>query len=40
MQIISFISILEETKKTIKDFGEQLKIQLNSNLTQYGKLVI
>ena len=40
VEIISVISFIEETMKTLKGFGEQLKIQLNSNLTQYGKLLI
>ena len=33
MEIISYI---EQTMKTLKNFGEQLKIQLDTNLIQYG----
>ena len=31
---VEIINVIEETMKTLKDFGEQLKILLNSNLTQ------
>ena len=34
VEIISVISFIEKTMKTLKGFGEQLKIQLNSNLIQ------
>ena len=30
---VEIINFIEETMKTLKDFGEQLKILLNSNLT-------
>ena len=33
VEIISVISYIEETMKTLKDFGEQLRIQLNTNPT-------
>ena len=33
VEIVSVISLIEETVKTLKDFAEQLKIQLDSNLT-------
>ena len=28
------VSFIEQTMKTLKNFGEQLKIQLDTNLTQ------
>ena len=34
VEIISVISFMEETIETLKGFGEQLKIQLHSNLFQ------
>ena len=34
VEIISVASFIEETMKTLKGFAEQLKVQLNSNLTQ------
>ena len=40
VEIISVINFTEETMKTLKYFGKQLKIRLDSNLTQYEKLLI
>ena len=34
VEIISVISFIEQTMQTLKSFGEQLKIQLDTNLTQ------
>ena len=34
VKIISVISFIEETMKTLNRFGEQLKIRLDSNLIQ------
>ena len=34
MEIINMISYIEQTTKTLKNFGEQLKIQLDTNLIQ------
>ena len=34
VEIISVISFIEETMKTLKGFGEQLKIQVDFSLTQ------
>ena len=34
MEIINMISYIEQTMKTLKNFGEQLKIQLDTNLIQ------
>ena len=34
MEIINTISYIEQTIKTLKNFGEQLKIQLDTNLIQ------
>ena len=36
IEIISMISNIEQTMKTLKNFGEQLKIQLDTNLIQWG----
>ena len=33
LEIISFISFIEQTMQTLKNFGEQLKIQLDTNLS-------
>ena len=32
MEIINMKSYIEQTMKTLKNFGEQLKIQLDTNL--------
>ena len=32
IEIINMISYIEQTMKTLKNFGEQLKIQLDTNL--------
>ena len=34
MEIINMISYIEQTMKTLKSFGEQLKLQLDTNLIQ------
>ena len=34
VEIISVISFIEQTMQTLKNFGEQLKIQLDTNFTQ------
>ena len=34
MEIINMISYMEQTMKALKNFGEQLKIQLDTNLIQ------
>ena len=34
MEIINMISYIDQTMKTLKNFGEQLKIQLDTNLIQ------
>ena len=34
MEITNMISYMEQTMKTLKNFGEQLKIQLDTNLIQ------
>ena len=34
IEIINMISYIEQTMKTLKNFGEQLKIQLDTNLIQ------
>ena len=34
IEIINMISFIEQTMKTLKNFGEQLKIQLDANLIQ------
>ena len=34
VEIISVINFIEQTMQTLKSFGEQLKIQLDTNLTQ------
>ena len=34
MEITNMISYIEQTMKTLKNFGEQLKIQLDTNLIQ------
>ena len=40
VEIISVISFIEQSMKTLKSFGEQLKIQLDTNLTQQGMSLI
>ena len=40
VEIVSVTNFTEETMKTLKYFGKQLKIRLDSNLTQYEKLLI
>ena len=37
-EIINMIGYIEQNTKTSKNFGEQLKIQLDTNLIQYGML--
>ena len=39
MEVINMISYIEQTMKTIKNFGEQLKIQLDTNLIQIGHVI-
>ena len=34
VQLITVISIIEQTMKTLSNYGEQLKTQLDYNLTQ------
>ena len=34
MEIINMISCIQQTMKTLKNFGEELKIQLDTNLIQ------
>ena len=34
IEIINMISFIEQIMKTLKNFGEQLKIQLDANLIQ------
>ena len=34
MEIINMVSFIEQTMTTLKNFGEQLKIQLDTNLIQ------
>ena len=39
MEVINMISYIEQTMKTLKNFGEQLKIQLDTNLIQIGHVI-
>ena len=36
VDLLKVISFVEETMKTLSNYGEQLKIQLDFNLTQQG----
>ena len=36
IELLKVISFVEETMKTLSNYGEQLKIQLDFNLTQQG----
>ena len=38
MEIINMMSYTGQTMRTLKNFAEQIKIQLDTNLIQYGML--
>ena len=38
MEIINMMSYTGQTIRTLKNFAEQIKIQLDTNLIQYGML--